>query len=120
MKVYLFIAFVVLDVAVFPFSCSNSSKESYYIFDSHSSELSIANEKSVVIEKLPKNHIISYPYGEELLKDATGEYYVNYWFLSNSDTPVDFPYYYKEEDIIRYHIGYRNCVVFLAHWEKFV
>ncbi|MCM1131416.1 MAG: hypothetical protein NC310_04555 [Roseburia sp.] len=111
---------IILDVAMFPFSCagnSNKNKCIYITLMEEEDRYFISNEIST---KIPENSIIETPYAFELDED---KYEIIGWIIyhdqdiSKEDFEnefITFPYTIKEEDYVGYFQGKRNSVVFAA------
>ena len=109
---------LLLDVAVFPYSCS-SKRDEQVVFcgDYVNEEENISYYRTHYVDGLPKDRVIEIPLDLDM---TINDYYISYWYLYNDEdmTPVEFPYTYKDEDLVGYFRGPRDAVVFLAHWEK--
>lgn len=117
MKTYFALGAILFDVAIFPFGCSPKRHlvENYVIFDSiyQIEDIMIGD---VVSARLPESHkIVLEDYS---LTYEISNYQITYWSLLQDDKVISFPYTYSEEDLVPYYQGYRNSLVFVAHWEK--
>lgn len=118
LKSFFLISTVVLDVAFFPFSCSNDRKANKFVIFSYGFiEADTSCNYSRFIYELPKDNIIEFP-TEDIATTCDG-YEIDFWYMvyDEEKKPITFPYTYTEDDIVPYFEGIRSSVVFIASWK---
>ena len=114
--------FIILDVAMFPFSCTSKKNEYAFVIDIIDTEHSVTIEKRYV-DDLPKNHTIEFPESWNYTLEEGYEIIGWYVYDPSIDTEekekvlVEFPYQIQDEDRLGYFEGHRNCIVFMAEWK---
>lgn len=124
-KTFFAFFFIILDVAVFPFSCSNRKNEYAFVISISDKEHSV-NYHERFFDDIPKNRTIEFPesWNYTLVEgyELVGWYIYDPSFASKEEQEtekvfVEFPYQIQDEDRIGYFEGHRNCVVFMAEWK---
>lgn len=124
-KLLLPLSLIVLDVAVFPTSCSRRSSYAVFIGNYSTAYDKVFDEEDYydfyqAVHISAKNKVIEIP---KTLPESK-EYQIKSWYLLDSNhelaKEVTFPYFYTDSDYIDYYRGYRHSIIFCSIWEKTV